>query len=163
MEKPIEGFENYVINDLGEVYSLPKRTRKGRRKMKPMQYKHGYICVDLVKDTKVYRKLIHRIVATAFLPNPENKPQVNHINGIKSDNNLNNLEWNTHSENQKHSIKIGLRSAKGIKNSQSKLTEDDIRQIRKLDLKYAEIAKMFNIGVPNVCSIKKNKTWTHVI
>lgn len=163
MEIPIKGFENYLINDIGEIFSLPKRTRKGKRQMKPLKYKNGYIFIDLVKDAKVYRRLVHRLMAESFIPNPENKREVNHINGIKNDNRLNNLEWNTRSENQKHSIKTGLRSAKGIKNSQSKLTEDDVRQIRKLNLKYSDISKIFNIGISNVSAIKNNKTWTHII
>lgn len=70
--------------------------------------KGGYCVISLTKNKKTAVKLAHRLVAKAFIPNPENKPYVNHINGIKTDNRVANLEWVTHLENCQHSAKIGL-------------------------------------------------------
>lgn len=96
----INGAEQYGINSNGIVVNL-----KSNRKMATYSDKDGYQYVLLISDTTGKRKKysLHRLVAKAFIPNPYNKPQVNHINGIKSDNTLNNLEWVTNSENQYHS------------------------------------------------------------
>lgn len=100
--KNIEDF-NYQVSNLGRIKSL--------RSNKILQNVLGtdeYFKVCLHKDKKQYNKLIHRLVAETFIPNPENKPQVNHKNGNKLDNNINNLEWCTISENTQHSFDNGL-------------------------------------------------------
>ena len=97
-----------------------------------------------------------------FLDNIENKAQVNHINGVKSDNRLENIEWNTRSENQKHSIKIGLRHTRGEKNSQSKLSEKNILDIFNDKRLYKEISKEYNISISTVSDIKRGYSWTHI-
>ena len=66
----------------------------------------GYANITLIKNGNKFKTVIHRLVAKAFIPNPENKPEVNHINGNKRDNRLDNLEWCTSSENRKHEFKI---------------------------------------------------------
>ena len=69
---------------------------------------YGYTEVRLTKDGKTTTTFIHILIAKAFIPNPYNKPEVNHINGIKTDNRIENLEWCTHSENINHAYKMGL-------------------------------------------------------
>lgn len=162
MEIPITGFENYTIDIDGNVYSLPKKTRKGKRKLKPVKYNNGYLIVDLVKNGKIYKKSVHRLVALAFLENKENYPQVNHINGNKQDNRLVNLEWVTRSENQKHAIKIGLRSAKGEKNSQCKLNESIVFSIYNSNSSYTDLANHHNISLSTIYDIKKKRSWSHI-
>ena len=159
----IQGFENYEVDELGQIWSLPKRTRKGTRLIKPLKHtKTGYMYVDLCKDGKVKKFTVHRLVAITFIPNIENKCQVNHINGDKSDNRLINLEWNTRSENQKHSIRIGLRTTNGTKNSQSKLTEEQVLYIRSSEERGYMLAKRFNISHATICDIKKRRSWLHI-
>jgi len=83
----------------------------------PSSYKDkdGYIILKLKLDGKWYHKRHHRVIAEAFIPNPENKPQVNHINGIKTDNRVENLEWVTSRENNQHAWDKGFRKATEIK------------------------------------------------
>lgn len=113
-------------------------------------------------------KKIHRIIAEAFVPNPENKPQVNHINGIKTDNRYENLEWCTQSENILHAFKIGLNIPnRGSKNGFSKLKELEVLEIRRRllipDSSMGTIAKEFNTSLQNICMIKLGKAWKHLL
>ena len=91
--KKIEGFETYSVNRSAQV-----RNDKTGQILKPCSHPKGYMIVNLSGHVK----LLHRLVATAFIPNPENKPQVNHKNGVKTDNRVENLEWATNGENQSH-------------------------------------------------------------
>lgn len=112
----IEGFENYQISNLGRVKSKERYTKikngvMSLRKEKILKLSHnkkGYAQTVLYKNKKPITVKIHRLVAQAFIPNPENKPQVNHKDGNKDNNFVNNLEWLTDKENKQHAIKNGL-------------------------------------------------------
>lgn len=112
--KPIEGFADYHISNLGKVVSYKG---KNPRILKGKIDRYGYQCVCLRKDNKNHHFTVHRLVAEAFISNPHNKPTVNHKDGNKLNNSYENLEWHTVSENTKHAYDNGLftvvRDAKG--------------------------------------------------
>ncbi|NCD01333.1 hypothetical protein EOL94_04560 [bacterium] len=104
--KNIIGYKNiYQVSNKGRIKSL-KFGQENIMKLK--KWKNGYMRIDLCKNGKKKYCLVHRLVAQAFIQNPENKPCTNHINGIKSDNRVENLEWATKSENAIHAYKTGL-------------------------------------------------------
>lgn len=99
----IKEFPDYYITDIGTIYTR----RHGRiKKLKTELSKWGYYRIGLWKNSKIVHKSIHRLVAEAFIPNPENKCDVNHKNGIRTDNMVENLEWTTRSENIQHAYRV---------------------------------------------------------
>lgn len=111
--KDVVGYEGlYQVSNLGRVKSI--KTWNGyehldeEKIMKPYKTKRGYESIGFTKNSKTKTHRLHRVVANAFIPNLENKPVINHKNGIKDDNRVENLEWCTSSENTIHAMKTGL-------------------------------------------------------
>lgn len=162
--KSIQGYDGYEISNTGVVRSFK---RKSIKNLKPLKLPTGYLCVDLCKDTPVVTKphLIHRLVAIHFLDNPYNKTQVNHIDGDKSNNNVNNLEWCTAKENMHHSFKSGLNRLTGTigaSNGRSKLNDDIVRSILNDPNGPSHISRKYSISPSTVCDIRAGRSWTHI-
>lgn len=104
---------------------------------------------------------VHRCVAKAFIPNPELKPQVNHINGIKHDNRSINLEWVTLKEQNIHAVQV-LKKRRGSLHKNAKITEQDVIQIRNMSGSLQSIGKKFGIGISQTKRIKDRESWTHI-
>jgi hypothetical protein len=161
----ISNYEGYYqISNYGRV----KNSKTGKT-LKPYLTR-GYPRVSLHNDSGRKCKLVHRLVAEAFLPNPQNKSDVNHLNGCKTDANVCNLEWVSASENMSHAHSNGLRplvNTQGEKNGFSKLTEFQVRQIKHLladgKLTQKTIGSQFNVSRSTVKDIKSGKRWGHLL
>lgn len=136
--KQVKGYEGlYEVSNFGNVKSLARFGTKGKI-MNARDNGKGYYRIKLTKNNKEKMMMLHRIIAEAFIPNVENKRCVNHINGIKTDNRIENLEWCTHSENRIHAINIGLvnfeSQKKGIKvlNTETKQVYESITEVCRL-------------------------------
>lgn len=123
----IKGFENYLITKEGQLFS------KNKNKFMSKNIKNtGYLQVNLYKDGKLKTKLIHRLVADAYINNPNKLKQVNHINGIKDDNRVENLEWVSAKQNTIHAWETGL--CKNSKRQRQKAKETHSKVV--LDMQY---------------------------
>ena len=171
----IKGYgKRYLISDEGDVMSLPRTLWNGAghhvSKMKHMKTHvgtNGYVVVGLTKNGVTKVEYLHKLLAQAFLPNPKKKKCINHKNGIKDDNSLENIEWCTYSENAKHALKNGLRKITpmpGEKNHQAKLTEKKVKELlqSKGIAKVTDLAKKYKISVSQVYSILDGRTWKHL-
>lgn len=155
-------FENYyMISDCGNVFS------KHKNKLRlPQKHTDGYLVLLFCVNRIRYTKYIHRLIAEAFIPNPLNLPEVNHKNGIKTDNRIDNLEWCTHKENVSHAHKTGLikNQVRGIDVNGAKLNEQQVLEIRELSkTMYGKaIAKLYNVKAKTIYSIIRRESWKHL-
>jgi len=170
--KDIEGYEgSYQVSNYGRVKSLNRlvirkdgvlltyRGRILRSRKSSSGYYNGLLC----KKGNQTNYQISRLVAKAFISNSENKSEVNHKDGIKTNNFATNLEWCTRSENQHHAYLIGLRNYKRENHPELKLNEFQVRVIRKCNnLTQKELGRIFNVSQVQISTIKLNKGWKHM-
>lgn len=169
--KPVVGYEGkYEVSNLGKIRSLYREqefsARWGIAKMRfPAKdmilsnTKLGYMYVALSKDGSSVKHLVHRIVMSAFVGNSE--LQVNHKDGNKGNNTLENLEYCTSSQNHRHSIDV-LGNKRGENNYASLLKNEDIFVIRKDTRKLREIAADYGVTLQAIHNVKARKTWSHI-
>lgn len=161
--KPVQGYEGlYMVSNMGRVAGLKKR-RFPAHIMHQELTGNGYLRVGLFKDGKQSKKKVHRIVAEAFIPNPGGKPQVNHINGVRTDNRVCNLEWCTQGENLAHSFReLGRKPSApwtGRRSPNRALTDEQADAIRKDRRGSRAIAAEYGVSEKTVQNIKTGKTY----
>lgn len=169
----IPNYQNfYQANPCGLIKSLPKslRVKNGFRVTKELiiantNNGNGYLVCSLSKNTKRKSILLHRIIAMTFIPNPNNLPEVNHKDGNKNNNHVDNLEWCARQENIDHSWDKKLTNCIGEKHHNSKLNNQKVKEIRdKYSLgnySYSKLAKEYETGLFNIRNIVKRHTWNH--
>lgn len=171
--KDIAGYEGlYQVSDLGRVKSLAKHCKFHRKTptiRKQFLNEDGYLVLQLFKNNEFISVGVHRLVALAFIPNPENKAEVNHKKGIKIDNRATELEWNTPKENVNNSFLInGNYVLKAEKHPQSKLTNLQVTQMRQeyIKGKRGEIIRLslkYNICTSSVKKILCRNSYKSVV
>lgn len=163
--KDIPDYEGlYIISNLGRIKSLCRATTSG--KILKSSNNSEYPTVALCKNGKLKTYVVHRLVLQAFLGKSD--LDANHIDGKKSNNRLDNLEYCTRSENLKHAYRTGLKSNKGEKHPGAKLNEWDVKIIRKLykNSNYwhslRKLAKLLKVTPSAIWRVVTNKTWKHI-
>ena len=126
----------------------------------------GYEVKTISVDTKPVNIKAHRVIAEAFIPNPENKPYINHLNSNPSDNRIENLEWCTASENTKHMFDTGRKTLVGENHNQSILNRKKVKEIRKIykeqDITQKELGKKYGVTCHCISAVIRRKTWSHI-
>lgn len=174
--RPVPGYEQYYsVSNYGRVFShnyrntgkfheLAQSSLYDKRRSSPSMYKRAKMW-HINSSTPT---AIHRVVALAFVPNPLNLPQVNHIDGNKANNRSDNLEWCSVSRNMKHAHEHGLRIyAKGVNHAMAILTEDQARYIKdQVSRPYRgqldDLAREFQVSKHCIFSIKRGRSWAHL-
>lgn len=174
--KDISGYEGYYqVSNLGRVRSCDRwvnnkvgvRLISGRL-LKPWKNEKGYFYIDLVKDSDRRKFKVHRLVAFAFVDGYFEGSQVNHIDGVKSNNNASNLEFCTASKNMFHSYSMGLqpvRNLKGERHPNARLRAEDVLEIRSRISKgdrRSVIAKDYAVSLGTIHSIASRHIWSHI-
>ena len=172
--KPIDGYEGrYEASTLGRIRSIDFVDHAGRKHAGKVitQYESpsGYMSVRLFCRGVRYHKTVHRLVATTFIANHENKSDVNHINGDKHDNRIENLEWSTRSENILHSFRV-LKRRKGQPPWKGKscpytrkLTDEQVRAIRKDKRNRSVIANEYGVSKATIYRVLNGECYKHVL
>lgn len=173
--KDIEGYEGiYQVSDEGNVRSLDRITKykntihKMKLSGKPIKGNtntRGYRYVNLCKNSNKKTITVHRLVMKHFIPNHENKSEINHIDGNKTNNKLSNLEWVTSKENYDHSVSIGLRKNR-YKGNNPKLNENEVKAIREMydsgNYTQKEIAEKYDVNRNTIGDLLSRKSWSWV-
>lgn len=167
-----EGY--YQISATGAIRSLDRTVKRGRGGLVVIKAKdmiiqvdeNGYNYVKLNKLGKSKSFKIHVLVAKAFISNPLNKPFVNHKDGNKNNNNVNNLEWCTQSENEKHAHKTGLKNHKGENHPNHRLTDEIVIAVRDMfenkGISQREIGRKLGLNYKTINKIVHRQRWAHI-
>jgi len=165
--RPVQGYKGlYEVSDKGRVRSLKRYGRKNTILLNPKTRPDGYRMVCLRKESGK-NCFVHRLVLRAFTenPNPEIYNQVNHINSIRSDNRIENLEWSNNSLNQRHSFKYGDQDNKGESHPSNKLNNEQVVKIKlalECGMSSSALSKIFDVSKSTIKDIRNARTWSHL-
>lgn len=159
--KQIPGFPDYYVTETGEVWSHKTKTPK---KLKTFaQLPRGYLSCSLSKPGLVKKKMVHRLVAEAYLPNLHNLPYVCHKDDNRSNPHIDNLFWGTQTDNINDMIFKGRgNDLKGSKNNGAKLTESQVLEIRAAPELIDEFVIKFKCHRTTILNVIKRRSWTHI-
>ena len=169
--RAIDGYEGlFEVSNLGNVRSIDKHDRNGRfwegKTLSKNVVSSGYLRVVLCANNNSKHVYVHRLVADAFIPNPDSKPQVNHKDGNKQNNIVETLEWVTHGENIKHSFDVLGRprpkGCRGWKNPRRLFSDEQVRAIRNDPRSNYAIAKELGVNDETIRLMRVGKTYKHV-
>ena len=158
---------DYIVSSDGHIYSTHNRGQgKYHKEISQRKNHDGYMEVTVGKNGHRRKGRVARIVATAFVDNPLNLPEVDHINNIRTDDRAENLQWISHEDNiKKIPFETQSKAKRGIHNGRATFTEDQIREIRKLyddGMPIYEIAEKYNSKWSTINNIIIRHTWKHV-
>lgn len=169
--RDVVGYEGiYQVSNLGRVKRTQTNTNTYNGKvLTPIQFSIGYLAVNLCRNGKPHLNYIHRLVAQAFIPNPKNKPHIDHIDGTRTNNCVENLRWATRQENQNNPItkqRIGV--AKRLNPSRSMLGKTGAMCPTSKPVVCVETGKVFGgiaeakrkLGIRTICAVLKNRQQT---
>lgn len=168
--KDIQGYEGlYQVSNFGRIKSLSRLIfRKNGNNYSTKEIimtlvftKNKYLTIKLRKGDSSIRFFIHRLVAKAFIPNPEMKKQINHLDGNKTNNLVSNLVWSTQSENIRHAFENGL-NYRGEDSINAKLTEQQVKYIKHQGGSTSELALNFGVSKSTISEIKSGRNWKHI-
>lgn len=166
--RPVPGYEGlYSVSDLGRVRRDRTTTcTKAGKVLSSAGLRMGYPSLQLSKDNRRKSFAVHRLVAAAFIGARPTGQEVNHINGVKTDNRLSNLEYLTSSANQLHAFRTGLQDCSGSRNGRSKLTEADVRAIRRASTgkrgEQAAFARQYGVTPSAIRKVINRTRWEGV-
>ena len=166
--KWVTGYEGlYMVSDKGRLMGLPKKTHYGHI-MKTKTSAKGYETVCLCKNGVKNDLRVHMLVANAFVSNPHKKPEVNHRNGVRSDNRAVNLEWATRSENELHAYSVLNKEpnrpwAGKPRKFARKFTDEQVLAIREDARPLREIGNEYGVSKTAICNIKTRRNYREVI
>ncbi len=163
--KPVSEFPaDYRVSSLGRIKRISASNRADKEFLEGTLAKHGYRVITFTVGNICYQRYLHRIIAAAFIPNPESKRYINHKDGNKENNALDNIEWVTARENLIHRSRVlGLEI--GINHHSAKLDNEKVCAIRELflaGLSNTQIAAQFLVSRATIGAVRSKRTWFHV-
>jgi len=162
---PITGYPDYFVDECGTIFSF---RRKMPVAMRPYLTKHGYLRTKIANESGIKWFMAHRLIAMAWIPQPADTVEINHIDGIKNNNHPSNLEWVSKARNVQHAFELGLnKPLRGSTNGNAKLNERQVVEIKQELKNYrqgilTELGDKYGVSKQAIDLIHRGKNWAHI-